>query len=228
MITLAESKHQHSKFHSRAKSNSLRRIKNPLKGIPKEQLLADVDAFANANGMSDMLDLLRKGALVAQSPSRFNSIKELDDDEREALLVESTSRWKHTKTLYLTIILNSIAAAIQGWDQTGSNGANLAFPQDLQIPDEAGPGVFPAVCGPTSDAPLCVKNTWLVGTINAMPYIFIALIGAWLSDPINEVLGRRGTIFLGAIFSFFAPIGSGFVQHWGQLIATRCLLGAGM
>lgn len=51
---------------------------------------------------------------------------------------------------------------------------------------------------------------------------------AWISDPINEFLGRRGTIFLGAIFSLLAPIGSGLTQHWGQLVACRILLGIGM
>jgi len=38
----------------------------------------------------------------------------------------------------------------------------------------------------------------------------------WISDPINNILGRRGTIFLGAIFSLLAPIGSACTQHWGQ------------
>lgn len=44
----------------------------------------------------------------------------------------------------------------------------------------------------------------------------------------NHLIGRRGTIFVGAIFSFVAPIASGFTQNWGQLIATRMLLGIGM
>jgi hypothetical protein len=35
----------------------------------------------------------------------------------------------------MTIVLNSIAAAIQGWDQTGSNGANLSFPREFGIAD---------------------------------------------------------------------------------------------
>lgn len=51
---------------------------------------------------------------------------------------------------------------------------------------------------------------------------------AWLSDPLNHVLGRRGTIFLAAIFSLVAPLGSALTQHWGQLIACRVLLGLGM
>lgn len=51
---------------------------------------------------------------------------------------------------------------------------------------------------------------------------------AWLSDPLNHILGRRGTIFLAAIFSLLAPLGSALTQHWGQLIACRVLLGLGM
>jgi hypothetical protein len=49
----------------------------------------------------------------------FESIEGLEDAERHELELEQTNRWHHPRTLYLTIILNSIAAAIQGWDQTG-------------------------------------------------------------------------------------------------------------
>jgi MFS family permease len=44
----------------------------------------------------------------------------------------------------------------------------------------------------------------------------------------NNWLGRRGTIFVGAIFSLLSPIGSACTQHWGQLVACRILLGIGM
>ena len=44
----------------------------------------------------------------------------------------------------------------------------------------------------------------------------------------NHWLGRRGTIFIAAIFSLLAPIGMAVSQHWGQLVATRILLGIGM
>lgn len=42
------------------------------------------------------------------------------------------------------------------------------------------------------------------------------------------MFGRRTTIFIGAWFSFLAPIGSALTQNWGQLIACRMLLGIGM
>lgn len=37
--------------------------------------------------------------------------------------------------LYWTVILCSIGAAVQGWDQTGSNGANLSWPADFNVSD---------------------------------------------------------------------------------------------
>ena len=95
------------------------RIRNPLVGIPKAQLFEDVDNFAREYGLEDIQPLLRKGALVAQNPLGIDSIAELDDADREDLAIEVTHRWRHPKTLYFTIVLNSIAAAIQGWDQTG-------------------------------------------------------------------------------------------------------------
>lgn len=52
--------------------------------------------------------------------------------------------------------------------------------------------------------------------------------GCWLSDPLNNWVGRRGTIFVSAIFCCFSVIGSGFTQNWQQLFITRLLLGIGM
>lgn len=93
-------------------------IKNPLRGIPRDQLLADVESFHRTKGLpEDVLPLLRKGALVAQSPADFETIEGLDEDDRRVLREEVTHRWKHPLALYYTIIMNSIAAAIQGWDQ---------------------------------------------------------------------------------------------------------------
>ena len=105
------------------------------------------------------------------------------------------------------------------WDQTGSNGANLTFAQTFGIPDSG------AEC--TADGS-CERNSWIIGFVNASPYIAIALFTAWLSDPINDLLGRRGTIFIAAVFSLLAPIGSGLTQKWGQLVACRVMLGIGM
>ncbi|KAF2663404.1 MFS transporter [Microthyrium microscopicum] len=204
-------------------SNVTGEIRNPLIGIPKDELFADVERFASEGGLTDQLPLLRKGALVAQSPFAYDTIGELDAGEVESLRQEQAHRWRHPRTLYFTIILNSIAAAIQGWDQTGSNGANISFPLALGIPDSG----TQCDASPAASA-LCDKNNWIVGVINAMPYITICVFAGWLSDPLNHLFGRRITIFIGAVFSLCAPFGMACSQTWGQLLACRMLLGIGM
>ena len=52
--------------------------------------------------------------------------------------------------------------------------------------------------------------------------------GCWTSDPLNNYIGRRGTIFVSAIFCFLSVIGSAISQNWPQLFVTRILLGLGM
>lgn len=113
---------QESAYHDSSSAYCLLnvfRIKNPLVGIPKAQLIEDVDAFAEEYGLQDIREYLIKGALVAQKPLHIDSIEELDDEDRRVLVEEVTHKWKHPRILYFTIILNSIAAMIQGWDQTG-------------------------------------------------------------------------------------------------------------
>ena len=143
------------------------RIKNPLVGIPKAELMRDVEQFAQKHDLNDAVEMLKKGALVAQSPENIDNIPELDQEDINVLRAEKTHRWRHPKTLYALIALNSIGAAIQGWDQTGSNGANLSFPQEFGIEDTG------AKCAAAGH---CETNSWIIGAINAAPYISIALL----------------------------------------------------
>lgn len=50
----------------------------------------------------------------------------------------------------------------------------------------------------------------------------------WISDPLNNLLGRRWVIFIAAIFSLLAPFGMAGSQTWEELIVCRILLGVGM
>lgn len=69
---------------------------------------------------------------------------------------------------------------------------------------------------------------WAIWT-NALSHSLTEMSsGCWLSDPLNNYFGRRGTIFFAAIFCLFSVIGSGFSQNWYQLFVTRLLLGIGM
>lgn len=200
-------------------SNETGEIKNPLVGVPRDVLMQDVEDFANKNGVQEILPLLKKGALAAQSPEATDSIPDLDESDKQNLRDEILHRWHQPKILYFTIGLNSIAAAIQGWDQEGSNGASLNWPQQFGIP----------LSGPACTAAgTCARNQWIEGVVNSMPYFAIFIFACWISDPLNHRLGRRVTIFIAAIFSLLAPIGSACTQNYGQLIACRILLGIGM
>lgn len=92
---------------------SLSRIKNPLAGVPKAQLLSDVEQFATEKDLTDISDLLKKGALVAQDPSSFETIPELDEADRIPLRREITHKWSQPRVLYYTVILCSVGAAVQ-------------------------------------------------------------------------------------------------------------------
>lgn len=90
--------------------------------------MRDVEVFCSEKDLPGYIDLVKKGALIAQDPTGFDKIESLSEDEKEALRFEAAHKWKHPLALYFTIIVCSIGAAVQGWDQTGSNGANLSFP----------------------------------------------------------------------------------------------------
>lgn len=144
-------------------------------------------------------------------------MEELHEDEKEVIRYEIAHKWRHPLRLYYTIAICSIGAAVQGWDQTGSNGANLSFPQDFGIGQ-----------GDNIGHPNQQRDSWLVGVVNAGPYLGSAFIGCWLSDPINFYFGRRGTIFVSAVFCLLTPIGGAISQTWEQLFITRLLMGIGM
>lgn len=89
-------------------------------------------------------EALKKGLLMFQKARGYRTGSdlsepiELSDEEKATLKEEVESRWHQPRTLYLTIGLNSIAAAIQGWDQTGVNGANLVLPAVFGFEDSNG------------------------------------------------------------------------------------------
>ncbi|KAH6847111.1 hypothetical protein B0I37DRAFT_430378 [Chaetomium sp. MPI-CAGE-AT-0009] len=189
------------------------KIKNPLEGIPRDELMSRVHEFAQQKGLTEHIGILRKGALVAQDPNNYEDIdgtEALNDEEKEALVKEVEHKWRLPAKLFLTIVTCSIGAAVQGWDQTGTNGANIFFPAFYHLDPET------------------TRGTLLIGLLNAGPYIGSAFIGCWLSDPVNNLWGRRGVIFFSAHFCIWPVIGSAFCQTWPQQLVCRLLMGVGM
>ncbi|KAM0511454.1 hypothetical protein ACHAPE_009893 [Trichoderma viride] len=181
------------------------KIWNPLMGISRDNLQSQVRAFCSEYGFEDKQDIFFRGALAAQNPKDYEDIAELTDDDKYWLRREVTNRWHLPKALYYTIALCSLGSAIQGWDNTGANGANLSFPKEFGIED----------------------NGWLVGVINSGPTLF-GLLSAWAADPVNNLLGRRGTVFVTGLFCIFPVLAQAFTQNWWGLLICRLFMGLGM
>lgn len=114
--------------------------------------------------MSEHADLFGRAALVAREPDRFESTAGLPDEERTALAYERDHKWHGPAMLWYSISLCAIGAATQGWDQTGSNGANLSFPEEFGI---NGTGT----------------DEWIVGLINAIIFLTAGLMYARHTQP---------------------------------------------
>ncbi|KAF2677989.1 putative transporter [Lentithecium fluviatile CBS 122367] len=184
-------------------------VENPLQRNSKETVVANARAFAEMAGMPEHATLFSKAALVARDPNRFEMVTELDETERSALIYERDHKWHGSKILWYSISLCAVGAATQGWDQTGSNGANLSFHEEFGID---GPG----------------KNEWIVGVVNAIIFLTAGLIGAFIVDPLNKYFGRRGEIFITACVLTATPIWSGFAKSWQELFAARFVMGIGI
>jgi sugar porter (SP) family MFS transporter len=209
---IEDSSAKHDEFPvdtGRRQSVALNIVENPLKRKTQEQTVSDAREWAEAHGMQEHASLFGRAALVARDPERFEHLAELETDEREALIYERDHKWHGSKMLWYSISLCAVGAATQGWDQTGSNGANLSFPQEFNIHQGA-------------------KNEWIVGLINAIIFLTAGLIGAFIVDPLNHYFGRRGEIFITACCLTATPIGSAFAKSWQGLFAARFVMGIGI
>ncbi|EKD13455.1 MFS myo-inositol transporter [Drepanopeziza brunnea f. sp. 'multigermtubi' MB_m1] len=180
------------------------KLKNPLAGMTREELLLDVEAFAREKELEDVLPLLKKGALVAQAPKTFESIEDLSEDEKGWLRKELTHRWTQPNMMYYMTILCAGSAIVQGMDQTSVNGAQTFYFEEFNI-------------GP--------ERTWLRGLLNGAPYLCSAAIGCWTTKPLNYYFGRRGCIFISCVVSFVTGIWMAAANSWPNLLVSRFALG---
>ncbi|KAI9899832.1 hypothetical protein N3K66_004094 [Trichothecium roseum] len=181
-------------------------VSNPLQNKSPEHVVMEARHFAENNGLSEHADLFGRAALVARNSDSFDSITELTEEERTALQYEKDHKWHGPKMLWYSIGLCAVGAATQGWDQTGANGANLSFPKEFGIDGKG-------------------RDEWIVGIINSIIFLTAGLIGAFIVDPLNHYLGRRGEIFLTGAALVATPIGSAFAQSWQALFAARFVMG---
>ncbi|GAA5967400.1 hypothetical protein JCM21900_001041 [Sporobolomyces salmonicolor] len=197
------------------KNNINAALENPLSGISHDRLESMGRAFAREKGLGEFELEFAKGAQLAQDPLQFESLTLLDEDDKAILRREVSNKWDHPKQLYFLVICCSMAAAVQGMDESVTNGANLFWAPQFGLHTGAG-------------APNAGKNEWLLGLVNGAPYLCCAVLGCWLTAPLNNWLGRRGTIFVTALLSALTCIWSGCTNSWGHLFAARFVLGLGI
>lgn len=154
-------------------------------------------------------ELFGKAAAVARSPYDFNSMEFLSEEEKHALHLEVTKKWHIPRKLVEVIALGSMAAAVQGMDQSVINGATLFYPDAFGISD--------------------MKNADLMeGLVNGAPYLCCS-IACWTSHFWNRKLGRKWVIFWTCLISGVTCIWQGFVNlKWYHLFIARFAMGLGV
>lgn len=188
-------------------------LQNPFNNKTYEEMVRMTEDFLeNTKIEREYHEHIRKGAFLAQDPQAFSKFRRddltLDEEESRALRNEDPlygNKWDHPFILYALVICCSLGAAVQGWDETAVNQAQIFYAIPLGLGDPLQP-------------------TPLLGLVNVAPYLCCAVAGCWLTDPLNRLLGRRGTIFLSCLISFATCLAQGFVTTWqGMFIARFCL-----
>lgn len=186
------------------------KISNPLGGLSERELRTMGSDYAKLHAIVEADDIraFELGAILAQKPADYARIRDyVSDEEYGVLEKEFSSRWAQPKLLYLVIVLCSTCAAVQGMDETVVNGAQLFYTEQFGIADGS------------------QRAEWLTGLVNSAPYLCCAVIGCWLTSPLNNAFGRRGTIFITCLFSALACFWQGFVNTWWHMFIARFFLG---
>ena len=197
-----------------------------------EQLQQDVAEFSRHHLPSVETGKMLRAARVAKDIRVYDGVArgnasgadlpvQLTDEEKDALRAERDSILD--KGMLIVILTVSLAAFLQGHVQSSINGGTL-FPAAINLTDTTRPENISAnhdpPLGPTDD-------DWRLGAASASPFFFAALVGAPLSLPLNEFLGRKGAMAVAAILILSSSIASAFVHTWYHLFGVRVINGVG-
>lgn len=181
---------------------------NVLTQYTEEQVMEMGRNYARKYGLNE--DIFARGAAVARNPFGFQKMSFLSEKEKQALYDEQHRPWKVPFKLYSVIAMCSMAAAVQGMDQTVINGALLYYPEGLGLGEDT------------------MRNSWLIGLTNSAPYLCCSTIACWMTDSWNNRCGRKMTIFWTCLISALTCFWQGFVNTWWHLFIARFILGFGI
>ena len=72
------------------------------------------------------------------------------------------------------------------------------------------------------------NNNNIKGLVVGAPYLACAIIGCWLTEPLNRYFARRGTIFISCFVAAVASVWQGVCNSWVNLFIARFVLGLGI
>ena len=75
---------------------------------------------------------------------------------------------------------------------------------------------------------LNIKSEYITGLVVGAPYLACAVIGCWLTEPMNRYLARRGTIWVSCFIAAVASVWEGVCNSWVNLFIARFVLGLGI
>ncbi|ROW04408.1 hypothetical protein VSDG_00820 [Cytospora chrysosperma] len=198
----------------RLRHDASAKMANPLAGLSQDVLVRMAEEYCEEFGFTDEEDkrVFRLGARIAGNDFQYDTIEGLTDPEKEALRMEVDHKWRaNPKKLYGVIVVCALCAAVQGMDETVVNGAQIFYKMSFGIGD-----------------PDSMRDSWLVGLVNGAPYLCCAVIGCWLTEPMNKWFGRRGTVWISCLISALACLWQGFTNNWWHMFIARFALGFGI
>ena len=146
---------------------------------------------------------------------------QLTDVEKLALKREKDVLFSE-RGMLIIILTVSLAAYLQGHVQSSINGASI-FRKLFGLGD----GTSSAGSSASKSITNVTANDWILGAMNASPFLFAALLGCPLALPINDLVGRRGAMVVAAILILASSLGSAFVRDPWALFGVRILNGVG-
>ncbi|KAL8651948.1 MAG: hypothetical protein Q9226_004475 [Calogaya cf. arnoldii] len=208
-------------FQQLLNNKELGLIENPLRRIAEEHVIKFFKDFHQDNNLGRVVNIttLVRGARLARQEEIFLAQeiadRTLTEVEKTAIDKEKkTNIWTETRELKIILLICSLGSTLQGWTQGAIVAANQIWPWDLHL-KSLSQGGSTQLTGPW-------QEIWAFSGTNAIVYFAASTVGAFLCDPLTEILtGRRGAIFVAALFTFVASIGEAFVHDWKALLAWR-------
>lgn len=105
-------------------SNTNARLANPLGDLSDEECMAKAADFAKAHNLP--VEAFTKGGLLAKRPTKFEFMKNLTETDKETLRAEVEHPYRQPSILYQLVIACSVAAAVQGMDESVISGAQVS------------------------------------------------------------------------------------------------------